>query len=479
MRPVEGEQREHAVVESEGSDLAAAGRHQVRSSGHRFTLWLLVLAAEAVYLGFLWLPDARRRLPAYLLLAAAAGLLSLLAAAILSASRPGFLLLCAALFRATLLWRAPDLSDDIHRYLWDARVASSGISPWARAPEDPVLEGLDPALSARVAHREIRTVYPPVAEAAFRAGSLGGESLPALKALFVAADVAIVWLLARRGSGAAAALYAFHPLPVLEVAGQGHLDPLGVALLLASLAFLSARRPLSAGVSFALSVLTKYVSLAAVIPIARAGRWRLVLSGAAVAAAVWFLSARGGASPAGGLAEYAGRWEFNSALYPTAVRLVRSADLPARAKSAFLDGKERLGHPAWAQSVFPYFSDGFFARAALGTVLLLLLAAIGWRVRDPRTATFASLCALLLFSPTLHPWYLLWTLPFAAERREPAFLYLSFAVPLSYGLLHPTPGLSRPLIFGLQYLPFALLLAGTLLKARRRARAACPAGVAP
>jgi Glycosyltransferase family 87 len=414
------------------------------------------------------MPDARTRLPAYLLLGGAAGLLSLLAATILSASRPGLLLLSAALFRATLLLRAPDLSDDIHRYLWDARVAAAGISPWAYAPDDPAVAGLEPVLRSRVAHREVRTVYPPVAEAAFRVGSLGGVRPRQLKALFAAADVAIVWLLARRGSGFAAALYAFHPLPVLEGAGQGHLDALGIALLLASLSFLGARRRVFAGVSYALSALTKYVPLAAALPLLRRGGWRLALSGAGVVSAVWLLSARGGVSPAGGLFDYASRWEFNSVLYPAAAGVMRSADLPVRAKAAFLGWKERHGHPAWTRLVFPYFSEGFFARAVLGSLLALLLFWIGWRVREPRTATFASLGALMLFSPTLHPWYLLWTLPFAAERREPAFLYLSFVAPLSYGLLYPVAGLSKPLILWFEYGPFALLLAGTLAGPLRR-----------
>jgi hypothetical protein len=426
---------------------------------------MLLLAAEAIYLGFLSVPDARTRLPAYLLLGAAAGFLSLLAAAILSASRPGFILLAACVFRATMLWRSPDLSDDIHRYLWDARVSAAGISPWAHAPEDPALDSVDPALRARVAHRDVKTVYPPVAQASFRVGSGGGEHPTALRALFAAADVAIVWLLARQGGGFAAALYAFHPLPVLEVAGQGHVDSLAIALLLASLALLSARRRVAAGIAWAASVLTKYVSIAAVLPMARRGGWRLALSATAVVSALWVASARGGATPAGGLFDYASRWDFNSVLYPAAVEMVRSAEFPARTKGAFLNWKERLGHPAWTQSVFPYFYDGFFARAALALALAGLWIVIGLRVREPRAATFASLGALLLLSPTLHPWYLLWTLPFAAERREPAFLYLSFAVPLSYGLLFPIPGLSRSFLLALEYAPFALLLGWSLFRA--------------
>ncbi len=407
-------------------------------------------------------------MPAYLTLGAAAGLLSLFAAAILSGSRPGFLVLSATVFRATLVLRAPDLSDDIQRYLWDARVAAAGISPWAHAPDDPELAAIAPEARAQVGHRKVRTVYPPVAEAAFRAGSAGGRHPRALKALFAAADVAIVWLLARQGSVFGAALYAFHPLPVLEGAGQGHLDPLGIVLLLAALAFLGARRRVLSGICLALSVLTKYVSLAAALPIVRRGGWRLAFSGAVVAAALWVASTRGGVSPAGGLFDYASRWDFNSVLYPAAVEVMRSGDVPARAKTAFVQWRQRHGHPAWTQPIFPFFYDGFFARAALGSILALLLLAIALRMREPRSATFASIGALLLFSPTLHPWYLLWTLPFAAERREPAFLYLSFSVPLSYGLLYPAFGLTAPLVLALEYVPFSLLLAVTLARAARR-----------
>jgi alpha-1,6-mannosyltransferase len=430
------------------------------------------LSAEALFAGFVLIPDARTRLPAYLLLAGAAGLLALLAAGILSAAPRGLVLLAAGLFRATVLFRSPDLSDDIYRYLWDARVAAAGFSPWAHPPDDSAVAWVAPGLRFRLPYRDVKSVYPPVAEAAFHLGSFGGTRPRLLKALFAAADVGIVWLLAQQGSGFGAALYAFHPLPVLESAGAGHVDSLGVALLLASLVFLAGRRRALAGAGYALSVLTKYVPLAAVLPVLRRGGWRFALSGAGLSAALWVGSALRGASPAGDLFEYASRWEFNSVLYPAAIDVVRSAEAPARAKAAFLGWKEKHGHPAWTQAVFPYFYDGFFARALLGGLLAVLLAAIGWRVRETRAATFASLGAILLFSPTLHPWYLLWTLPFAAERCEPAFLYLSLAAPLSYGLLYATPGLSRPLILTLEYVPFAFLLAWTLSRGLGRALAA-------
>ncbi|MEP6768180.1 MAG: glycosyltransferase 87 family protein [Acidobacteriota bacterium] len=432
--------------------------------------WALFCAAEAVAVGFLFVPDARVHLLAYLSLFVAGSVLAFLAARSLSGSRPSFLLLCAAVFRLTLLFRPPDLSDDLWRYLWDGGVARAGISPWAHAPADPAVSGLDPALNARVAHREIRTVYPPAAQAVFRA--FGFARAPfVLKGFFAAADLAVVALLAGAnlpGGAWAAALYAFHPLPVTETAGQGHLDSLGVALLAASVAHALRGRRAAAGLGLALSALSKYVSAAAALPLARQGRWRTVLAAAAAIALIWGAAAGRGTSPAGGLDQYATRWEFNSVTYPVVYAAMEGARVPQRAKDAFLAWKARHHDPPWTARVFPYFYSAFFARAFLAIILGFLLLAIAWRVTDLWASVLASVGALLLVSPTLHPWYLLWVLPFAAARKEPAFLWLATAAPLAYAIFYPTPGISAAAVYAIEYVPFAALLLWPLLRRRSR-----------
>ncbi|HEY6064779.1 MAG TPA: glycosyltransferase 87 family protein [Thermoanaerobaculia bacterium] len=438
--------------------------HSGPRGGARPRPWLLFGAGEVVFLGILLLPDARRHLAAYLLLFLAGALLSLYAARSLSGSPRWFLLLCAAAFRLTLLFRAPDLSNDVYRYVWDGRVAASGTSPYALAPADAAPE-FSPDLRTHLGYLDFQTVYPPVAQAAFRvAASVPGSGVLATKALFAFADVAVVALLfASGGAGArfGAALYAFHPLPVTEIAGQGHLDSLGVALLLASIVFVSRRRPIVGGIAFAAAALVKYVPLAAALPLLRRGK--LWFAGAALVAGAtaWSLAARGGVSPAVGLAPYATRWEFNSVLYPAVASAVDAADLPERSKAAYIRWKDRREQRPWMQTIFPYFYTAFFARAILAVALAAALFAIAIAVEDTETAVFASLAALLLASPTLHPWYLLWVLPFAAKLRAPAFLYLATAAPLAYGLLDPLPGLSPLAIRLAEYVPFAALLGWT------------------
>jgi alpha-1,6-mannosyltransferase len=435
--------------------------------------WLLLAAGEAIAVALLRLPDARLHLSAYLALMAAGLLVAFVAARSLSGSKPKtrFLVLCAAAFRITLLLRPADLSEDIWRYLWDGRVGRAGISPWALPPDDPSLASLSPALKARVTHREVRSVYPPAAQAVFR--TAGFEERPwVLKAVFAAADVAIVALVARAplpGASFAAALYAFHPLPVTETAGQGHVDSLGVALLVAAVVNAGSRRRIAAGIALALSVMTKYVSAAAALPLFRRGGWRTVLAAATVAAASWVAATRGGVSPAGGMDQYATRWEFNSVLYPAVYRGVEAARLPERAKADFLRWKARHGDPPWTAKVFPFFYSAFFARAILGIALAILLAFVALRVGELWAAVLASVGALLLFAPTLHPWYALWVLPFAAVRRNPAFLWLASVVPLAYGLLYTTGGLTPAAILAIEYVPFAILLVAVPIFRRRAA----------
>jgi hypothetical protein len=412
------------------------------------------------------LPDARTALAPYLLLFAAGSVLALLAARSLSASGAAFLVAAGAVLRVTLLLRPPDLSDDVRRYAWDARVSGAGISPYAHPPSDPAVARLDPETAASMPHAGVRSVYPPAAQAAFRGARWLGQGSVPLKAVFAAADLSIVLLLRALGgpgAGFAAALYAFHPLPVTESAGQGHLDSLGVALLLASLVYLGRSKPGRAGVAVALSVLTKYVPLFAGLPLLRKGRWRLAAAALATGAALWVAASRDGVSPWGGLSDYATRWEFNSVAYPALERLFAETAIPDHAKTVFSNW---AGRPAWMQPAFAFFYAGFFARAALALLGVAALAAIAWRVRDTETAVFASLGALLLVSPTLHPWYVLWLLPFAARARNAAFLYLSFAVVASYALLYPTPGLPRVAVYAIEYVPFAVLLALPVLRRR-------------
>ena len=316
------------------------------------------------------------------------------------------------------------------------------------------------------------TIYPPAAEFLFKVGAVSGSPELFLKTAFAAADLSVVWLLGGFPGGEfASALYAAFPLPVIESAGMGHVDSVGIALLLASLLLLRRGSRALSGLAAALSVLVKYVSGAALLPWLRRGKLAFFAGVLLAGGLLWRAGKGSGPSPATGLANFATRWEGNSVLYPAVRRVVSELRLPERAKARYAEWKSRRPQRPWMERVWPYFYAEFFARAALALVLAAGLVTIAIRIPDPVRATGASIGLLLLVSPVLHPWYLLWALPFAALSRSAPFLYLSAAVPLAYGLLYRTEFLSSPVILLLEYVPFAVLLLRQVWRAER------PAGV--
>ena len=359
----------------------------------------------------------------------------------------------------------PTLSDDVLRYIWDGKVAAAGFNPYALAP---AAEELTPLRDAtwRPPHAEIPTVYPPLSVAAFSIASRLPFPLLGWKLMATAADLLGCWLLLAlaRSRGlpeGRTVWYAWNPLVALEVAGMGHVDVLGVVAVIAAVLWLASRlgRPFgleTAGTLAAAGVLAKLVPAAALPMWARqSGRpWRfLVVAGGLVALAVLpVLTATGGVPK--GLVAYGVSWEFNGPLFEPLWRLLDAAG----AAPALARGLDRLKQwtemwEAW-NPIYPYLYPQFLAKlvlaAAMGVAVLLSL-----RERDPVAGTQRLLGRLLLCSATVYPWYVLWVLPFAALRRQTAWLALSALVLLSYLVLMGVP--AWPWVYLVVWGPFAVL----------------------
>src|SRR5207302_1044054 len=84
----------------------------------------------------------------------------------------------------------PTTSDDLYRYAWDGRVQAASVDPYADAPDAPDLARLHdqwlwpdpsgcaslhrPAGCTRINRPDVRTIYPPVAEAWLAAALIAG-----------------------------------------------------------------------------------------------------------------------------------------------------------------------------------------------------------------------------------------------------------------------------------------------------------------
>jgi hypothetical protein len=194
-------------------------------------------------------------------------------------------LIFAALFRLSILFAPPYLSDDIYRYVWDGRVQAAGINPYRYIPADEALAHLrDEKIYPNINRRDYaHTMYPPVAEAAFLLITRFSESVTWMKAAMFAFEAVAVWalvqLLVSFGFARQRVLiYAWHPLVIWEFAGSGHVDALAIALI--ALALVGHRRSRETLTGFFLACATCVKLFPAVLFPAfyRWGKWKMALA---------------------------------------------------------------------------------------------------------------------------------------------------------------------------------------------------------
>ncbi|MCG8456663.1 MAG: hypothetical protein MI919_10320 [Holophagales bacterium] len=372
----------------------------------------------------------------------------------------------AALLRLLLLPLPPTLSDDTLRYVWDGRVVAAGENPYRLAPESEALERLRDDLWQRMPHKEVATVYPPLALLAFAAATLAPDPLVGVKIVLCLAELLGCALLVRLAHclGAPpgrAAWYAWNPLAVLEVAGQGHVDGLMAACGIAAVLALG-RRPDRTGLAGALAALgglAKLVPFAAVPIWARGSRRpALFLAAALLVTTVGLLPVAWTTGMPPGLVTYGVRWEFNGPLYEPVWRMIRALDPVDSIKAGLEHVEEASGDPELLRWAYPYVYPQFLAKlllaAGFGVAFLLLLL----RPRPPVVAAEHLFGAVLLCSATVYPWYVLWVLPWAALRRSRPWLLLSATVTLSYLPKHSGSVELFPWIWAVIWLPVLVLL---------------------
>ncbi len=295
----------------------------------------------------------------------------------------------AVVFRLCGLVGGPIYEDDYFRYLWDGfRFATTG-SPYGASPEDffddPSVPDTFQDVLSGVNNPDLPTIYGPTTQGIFALSYwLRPASVGALQLVLILVDLGIVALLARLAPARNVLLYAWCPLVVKEVAFTAHPDGIGVALLLAAIVLAKGRRWPSAAVCLGLACGAKIFALVVapfVLARSKARHWAVWI---ATLAGVYAPFALTGGTDVESLRVFAREWEFNSALYG-----------PVSA----------VAGPLGARLVL--------AAAACGLALRYYLkCARGEGEYPPRGDLLYG--ALLVVSPVINAWYLLWLLPFAA-----------------------------------------------------------------
>lgn len=356
------------------------------------------------------------------------------------ARRLRIVLAAAALGRVFLLAAPPTLSGDLYRMVWEGQVVAAGQDPWRLPPDAPELASLRerlPEIRERVEYWKLPAIYPPGAQWFAAAVTSISPRPAALKGALLLAEAALVWalllLLRRRGLDPLLVVaYLWNPLPLAEIAGSGHGDLLGVALVAWALVAVTAGRPLPAAALGAVSGTVKFAGFALLAFLLRGvagvrrrigmGLAALVAAAAVVAPflATGTIGATGGAI--GGLRERFAEFGFSLGHY--------------------------LRHWQFNESLFLLLEAALddFARPVAAALFAAVFVALGVRRPAlPPGLAFALLAgSAFLLSPTAHPWYLLWCLPFLVLHPERRVLFvaglaLSLTTVLSYHPFWTTP----------------------------------------
>ncbi|MGH7332133.1 MAG: hypothetical protein ACREKS_05165 [Candidatus Rokuibacteriota bacterium] len=311
------------------------------------------------------------------------------------------LLAVAVAVRLAWLPAPPTLSTDAYRYVWDARVARAGIDPYAYAAAAPEVAHLrDTVIYPRLNHATWRTIYPPGAQAFFRAVyAVAPDSVLAIKIALGAVELLGLGLLvallrALDLPRQRVLVYAWNPLVLVEVWGSAHLDALVVtAVIAAALAAVTHRHAVAAAL-LALATLIKLYPVI-LLPL-------LVRVAGVRSAVVFVLVVALGYGPSLGSG------------------LLALGSLPR-----YLDQE--------------YFNPGL-ARSLVDSPVASILAMagwIGWVVWWRRPSSFAADALPLtggavVLSPNVFPWYVLWVVPFLAVNPSPMWIAFTGTVGFAY-----------------------------------------------
>ncbi len=391
------------------------------------------------------------------------------------------IVLVGVAMRLSLAPVRPVTTWDVYRYLWEGRVVLAGENPFHEPPISPRLTALRDPLWKEVRFPRVPAAYPPAAQYVFALSRLlPTEPVVTLKLLLALFDIGTVLLLPGllvrlRRPPAWALVYAWHPLIVGEVVARGHLDSIGIFLLVLAGRVMVGREVgggarvenresrvtatarsdrvwyASAGAVLAASVLAKGYAIVVVpffLVAARRRGW--FVGGLLLAAVVAYLPfASAGPDLIRGLRLYATKWHDYAPVYPlldlALARFSASRDLIAR----------RL------------------LLAALGAWVLLLLL---WR-RERSAAwaldrSFLALAGLFVLSPVLYSWYLSWTVPFLCLRPRPAWLLLTGTIFAFYAHAFAGAHVQVWWVSLVQFAPPVVVGIALLLKKRSIARSA-------
>jgi hypothetical protein len=371
--------------------------------------------------------------------------------------------------RLILVFVPPVFSDDLYRYIWDGRVLQSGTNPYEYAPSDVALAELRNDNWRKINNPDLRTIYPPLGQLYFVLVTAVTPHELGFKIAAALMDSVVVLLVFLLGGGGAlrktqtdspehrsalvaALAYGLNPLAAVESGMSGHLDSFALVPTLGALLVLEKRHHLKAALLTGIGAGIKLAPAFLFPVIARRRRivW-LLFPLFLLLLYLPFVSAGQGTVET--LDTFIRRWEGNAGLFAA----VKTGVWTFLEKGYGVTGADAMIHLRWLDPLADALQGTFFAlhkdggfdparpgafslldlslaftKGLLGLIFAIVLAFVTLRRFEPVRATLWIMGTLVLVTPVLHPWYVLWVLPFAALRRAWSWFVLGSTAALAY-----------------------------------------------
>jgi alpha-1,6-mannosyltransferase len=360
----------------------------------------------------------------------------------------------ALIFRISLLFMTPNLSDDYFRFIWDGLFFAHSYNPYLVLPSAFIQNGqavqwIDPAFYAHLNSQNYYTVYPPVCQFVFglSAKIWGGNLLAniiSLRIFILATEVGTLTFLGKTAKllglpTSSALLYAFNPLVIMELTGNLHPEAFMIFFLLLSVYLLIRERQIYSALSFALAVGSKLIPLIFLpLLIKRLGLRKSLVYFAVVGAAVLlffapFLNFQSVSNFLAGLSLYFNVFEFNASLY----YIVR-----------------------WVGYMIKGYDTIAVTGVALSFISLLAIIAVAWRQKVSGwqsifTGMLFCLTIYLFCATIVHPWYLTPLVMFSVFTRYKFAILWSGLIVLSYSAYQTVPYSENLWLVAIEYVGLA------------------------
>ena len=331
------------------------------------------------------------------------------------------ILVFSLIFRLSLLSLTP--SNDMFRYVWEGKLQVNGLNPYSYPPESSTLEHLRDKFYSGIGHKQMTTIYPPLALMIFAIAELFSHSFLSMKAAFLTFDVLSIFLLVKflRMMGKEPVhvlIYAWSPLVLISFAARGHCDSLQIFFVILALYLYSMKKQIRSFISISLATMSKFVSIIIVPFLIPRGKFKYLIIPFLVILLLYSPYSSAGRGLFSTLFHFGTHYHYNDSVH-------------------FLIFCLSLGSPFISKiitiiilcSVILCFYKKHLQKNPIETTLDTDTTIIKY--------SYMSIGALLILAPTVHPWYLTWIVPFLCFFPNKAWLVLTGSVVFYYFMNYP------------------------------------------